>query len=112
MKKPKTSKKQQVAAAAIAKAWGLSPGRVSQLVRDGMPLNNLEDAREWRRSTWDISRSPLPDYLLERAERCCPQTLVGIHRVSLVGRKFHFIPIGSDTPRLASAFCRAVKSYS
>lgn len=32
----------------LAKLWGLSRGRVSQMVKDGMPLSSLEEAEAWR----------------------------------------------------------------
>lgn len=34
----------------LAERWGLSPGRVSQLVSEGMPLDSLEAADAWRSS--------------------------------------------------------------
>lgn len=32
----------------LARAWGLSRGRISQMVKSGMPLSSLEEAAAWR----------------------------------------------------------------
>ena len=49
----------------IAKIWNLSTGRISQLVRDGMPTTSVEDARQWRRARWleCEKNGPLPHFL-------------------------------------------------
>lgn len=53
----------------MARAWGLTPGRISQFVSAGMPLTSLAAAKMWRRASWDIPKSgPVPEYLLLRKE--------------------------------------------
>ena len=34
--------------AELCRAWGLSRGRLSQMVKQGMPLGSLEEAEQWR----------------------------------------------------------------
>lgn len=41
----------------IAEALGISPGRVSQLKADGMPVDSIEAARSWYRRRVDPARS-------------------------------------------------------
>jgi hypothetical protein len=41
----------------IAEALGLSPGRISQLRRDGMPVDSIEAARAWYSRRVDLARS-------------------------------------------------------
>ena len=93
---PKKINNKTLTAADIARVWNLTPGRISQFVRDGMPTDTLEVARLWRRECWDIDKSgPLPDYLLTRHERlsleqCVYDTLVYRYQVK---------------PAIASAVC-------
>lgn len=42
---------------AIAQALGLSAGRISQLRRDGMPVDSIEAARAWYARRVDLARS-------------------------------------------------------
>jgi hypothetical protein len=42
--------------AAIARDLGISPGMVSRLKRQGMPVHALEAARAWRAANLDLSR--------------------------------------------------------
>jgi hypothetical protein len=42
---------------AIAQALGLSAGRISQLRRDGMPVDSIEAARAWYARRVDLGRS-------------------------------------------------------
>lgn len=37
-----------ISQAELAKRWSLSPGRISQLVSSGMPLDSIEAAEDWR----------------------------------------------------------------
>ena len=65
----------------LAERWGLSRGRISQLIHDGMPITSVEDAEAWRNSrsralTWQAKQqtanpdgsAETPDQKTEKAE--------------------------------------------
>jgi len=65
------SKKHQnkrITAKALAEAWGVTEGRISQLVAEGMPLASKEIARQWRRARWTPNAGEIPAYLLSYRE--------------------------------------------
>jgi hypothetical protein len=43
----------------LVKRWELTPGRISQLVKQGMPLSSIEDAEKWRAERhWETGIHP------------------------------------------------------
>lgn len=49
----------------LAERWELSPGRISQLVSEGMPLDSIEEAEKWRASRHLSTGIPPSDYKID-----------------------------------------------
>jgi len=49
----------------LAERWELSPGRISQLVSEGMPLDSIEEAEKWRAQRHLSTGIPPSDYKLD-----------------------------------------------
>ena len=49
----------------LAERWELSPGRISQLVSEGMPLDSIEEAEKWRAQRHLTTGIAPGDYKLE-----------------------------------------------
>lgn len=49
----------------LAERWELSPGRISQLVSEGMPLDSIEEAEKWRANRHLSTGIPPSDYKLD-----------------------------------------------
>jgi len=55
--------KPPVAQKHLAALWRLSAGRISQLVKRGMPLDSVEAAEKWRRKHVEPSRRPWANFV-------------------------------------------------
>lgn len=51
----------------LAERWELSPGRISQLVSEGMPLDSIEEAEKWRAQRHLTTGIAPGDYKLDTA---------------------------------------------
>lgn len=49
----------------LVERWELSPGRISQLVAEGMPLDSVEEAEKWRAQRHLSTGIPPSDYKME-----------------------------------------------
>lgn len=49
----------------LVERWELSPGRISQLVAEGMPLDSVEEAEKWRANRHLSTGIPPSDYKLD-----------------------------------------------
>jgi hypothetical protein len=63
----------------IAKALGVTPQRVTALVRQGMPTGSIEEAIKWREERQAVSSAPLPSRLDSLDDGTLAST-IGRHR--------------------------------
>jgi hypothetical protein len=52
----------------LVERWELSPGRISQLVAEGMPLDSVEEAEKWRANRHLSTGIPPSDYKLDATQ--------------------------------------------
>jgi hypothetical protein len=52
----------------LVERWELSPGRISQLVAEGMPLDSVEEAEKWRANRHLSTGIPPSDYKMDGAQ--------------------------------------------
>lgn len=98
----------------LAERWELSPGRISQLVSEGMPLDSVEEAEKWRAQRHLTTGIAPSDYKLEAAppegnpeevEEKAPQTVLETFD-SIVERQRILVQISRNQ------YIKAVKSGS
>lgn len=98
----------------LAERWELSPGRISQLVSEGMPLDSVEEAEKWRAQRHLTTGIAPGDYKLdatpvegnpEEVEEKAPQTVLETFD-SIVERQRILVQISRNQ------YIKAVKSGS
>lgn len=98
----------------LAERWELSPGRISQLVSEGMPLDSIEEAEKWRAQRHLTTGIAPSDYKLDSApgeegaeeqEEKTPQTVLETFD-SIVERQRILVQISRNQ------YIKAVKSGS
>lgn len=98
----------------LAERWELSPGRISQLVSEGMPLDSIEEAEKWRAQRHLTTGIAPGDYKLdgspaegnpEEEEEKAPQTVLETFD-SIVERQRILVQISRNQ------YIKAVKSGS
>lgn len=98
----------------LAERWELSPGRISQLVSEGMPLDSVEEAEKWRAQRHMTTGIAPGDYKLDAApgeeaaeevEEKAPQTVLETFD-SIVERQRILVQISRNQ------YIKAVKSGS
>jgi hypothetical protein len=98
----------------LAERWELSPGRISQLVSEGMPLDSVEEAEKWRAQRHLTTGIAPGDYKLDTApgeepaeevEEKAPQTVLETFD-SIVERQRILVQISRNQ------YIKAVKSGS
>jgi hypothetical protein len=98
----------------LAERWELSPGRISQLVSEGMPLDSVEEAEKWRAQRHLTTGIAPGDYKLDSApgegnpeevEEKAPQTVLETFD-SIVERQRILVQISRNQ------YIKAVKSGS
>ena len=102
----------------LVERWELSPGRISQLVSEGMPLDSIESAEKWRAQRHlstgippsDYKMAPTPDgeapaEAMEEAEEKTPTTVLETFD-SIIERQRILVQISRNQ------YIKAVKSGS
>ena len=59
----------------LVERWELTPGRISQLVSEGMPLDSIESAEKWRAQRHLSTGIPPSDYKMEGTTPADPSEL-------------------------------------